>query len=100
MLLRSFQLSFSSLCLLALAIASVNAQQRPYPPEFVRDYVNECTAGRGDAVQEVCRCIIRRVQTKYSFETFQRINRQIEATGQIPVELAKIINACQAKPKT
>jgi hypothetical protein len=97
---HSFRLYFTSLCLLALSITSATAQQRPYPPEVVRSYIASCTANRGSEVETICACTIRKIQAKYTFEEFKRINSQIETTGKIPPGLVEILNTCQANPNS
>lgn len=63
-------------------------------------YIDSCTAGRGSAVQAVCKCTIRKLQGKYTYEKFKIINKQIEATGKIPSDIVENIAACQANPNS
>lgn len=98
MLLRSFL--FTSLCSLTFLSTSINAQKSFYPPEFIKSYVDRCTASRGLAVQAVCECIIRKIQDKYTYEEFETINNQIEATGKIPSNIVEDITTCQANPNS
>lgn len=98
MVLRSFVLRLTGLCLLALPITNVSAQPQRYPPEIVRNYISSCTAGRGPEVEAICACTIRRIQTTYSLEEFKKINSQIQVTGKIPPGIIVILNACQDDP--
>ncbi|HEY9725624.1 MAG TPA: hypothetical protein V6D50_04160 [Chroococcales cyanobacterium] len=99
---HSFWTYFSSLCLVFLAIASTNAQQKPstYPPDVVRSYITSCTAGRGPAVQAICACTIRKIQTKYSLEAFKKINNDIAAGRPIPRDILEMLQSCQVNPNS
>ncbi|MDJ0898301.1 MAG: hypothetical protein QNJ55_05770 [Xenococcus sp. MO_188.B8] len=98
MMLRYFLRCFVSLFLLGILSPSATAQT-DYLPEEVENYVRECTGDRGLSVEAVCRCVVRKAQSKYpSFEEFQMINQDIEATGTIPPPLRQIIDECETDP--
>lgn len=82
-----------------LSTSSV-AQNNPYPQEFVKRYIDGCTADRGPAVQAVCECTIRKIQSKYKYEEFKKINIKIEEAGKIPPDIVEDITTCQANPSS
>lgn len=94
MLPRLFLLT--SLCWLTFSSTSVDAQDSSYPTEFVKSYINRCTAGRGLVVHTVCECIIKKIQNRYTYDEFKIINSRIEKTEEIPPDIVENITSCQA----
>ncbi|MBW4665419.1 MAG: hypothetical protein KME01_14670 [Chroococcus sp. CMT-3BRIN-NPC107] len=90
--------SIFSSCLLILSSTSINAQTKTsYPPEFRENYIETCTNGRGDKrIEAMCRCTLREIEKKYTIDEFRKINRETEETGQVPPELIKLFDSCQA----
>ena len=102
MMLRSVLLFFASLLLLSIFSLSIfsssTTSQENYPPEYVEDYVKECTGDQDLSIEAVCRCVVRKSQSEYSLEDFKKINQESEATGEIPKKLLQIIDDCTQDP--
>ena len=103
MMLKSILLFLASLLLLSFLslsmFSSSTVSQTNYPPEYIEEYVVECTGDQNLLVESVCRCVIRKAQDKYDLATFKNINQNIEEGKiEIPEQLLKIINDCQADP--
>lgn len=99
MLPRFIGLGVLSLALPLLTFKNVQAQSVPeedsaYPDEYVEQYISDCASGQSEEVEAVCRCVIREVQDRFSFEEFQNMNQQIEETGEISSDLQIIIDVC------
>jgi hypothetical protein len=86
--------------LLLTATAFVANAQTAYPKSVVAQYIEDCTAGRGDQARAVCTCIIKGIQSRYTYEEFQILNSQIRQTGSVPASLNKIIKTCKANPSS
>lgn len=86
--------------LLTLSSFAVNAQTRDYPDKFKESYVDQCSAGRGEAVRSVCRCIIKKIEGRYSYEEFKKIDEQIQIIEEIPPYIVEQIYVCQTNPNS
>ncbi|MBW4693306.1 MAG: hypothetical protein KME27_16260 [Lyngbya sp. HA4199-MV5] len=94
-----FPISFITALFLATTTLAANAQAS-YPKKVVAQYVEDCTAGRGNQARVVCTCIINGIQAKYTYEEFQILNSQISQIGKVPARLNNIIKACKANPNS
>ena len=94
---RSHWLFFPSFLLFSIFSPSIISQAN-YPPEYVENYIRECTGDRGLVVESVCRCVIKTVQEEFIFEEFEEINQEIETTGEFDSRLLEIIDSCQTDP--
>lgn len=95
--MRLLQMPLIGLLLLTSTAAIANAQGS-YPKDVVAQYIEDCTAGRGDQALAICTCIIKGLQAKYTFQEFKALNSQIVKTGKAPVGLSNIIKKCKANP--
>lgn len=80
-----------------LSSTSIKAQTiTRYPDEFRKNYIETCTNGSRDKIEAMCECTLREIEKKYTIDEFRKINSETEKTGQVPPELIKLFDSCQA----
>lgn len=73
--------------------ASVSARNE-YPDEVVEEFIKSCEAAGSD--KRFCRCVLDKVQGKYTFEEFSVIESKINA-GQTPDEFVEFTGKARAE---
>jgi hypothetical protein len=90
----------SLLCASAVALLSpiqtfaAEPAQNVYPSEPVKTFMKGCQYKNPKAF---CTCTMKSIQTKYTFEEFKQVDREIRETRKVPNELQKIITSCKKK---
>jgi hypothetical protein len=64
-----------------------------YPQDARRAFLQACEAEPG-ATRAACACALERIEARYSFEAFRRIDRAAARGERTPAELTRIARAC------
>jgi hypothetical protein len=64
-----------------------------YPQDARRAFLQACEAEPG-ATRAACACALERIESRYSFEAFRRIDRAAARGERTPAELTRIARAC------
>lgn len=81
---------------LALAVAACTGGAG-YPEEARARFMQSCRIGGG--TQEQCRCVLDKVQQRYTYEEFQALERDIAGSDRPPSEYVQLAQSCAAQPQ-
>jgi hypothetical protein len=73
--------------------AGGGAKGEPYPQEARRTFLQACDAQEG-ASRAACECALERIEERYSFEEFRRIDAAAARGQQPPREVTRIAENC------
>jgi hypothetical protein len=81
------------LALTALAPAGAAAPSGlSYPSSVKTAFVKGCVEGGGS--RAACKCVIRKIERRYSLRQFLRIIDRVNDTGRFPSAINRMINSC------
>jgi len=76
----------------ALACAACSGRTADvYPPDVVRNFMNECTA-RGN--ERACRCALQALEQRFDIEQFRGFEARMRR-GEVPKEVVDAADACR-----
>jgi hypothetical protein len=75
-------------------LVPAEAKTNAYPAEVVQNFMQECTEKSGK--QQVCACVLDRIQDEYDLEQFSKLEQKYRSTGKIPKEVKKFMFGCVA----
>ncbi len=95
----------TSLIVTALFTTSIIAPksvwaQNDYPEEIKTSFVDNCTQSglsQGATIEQIepiCTCLINGIETEYTYQEFQAIEKQLQAGEQPPTKLVEIMSNC------
>jgi hypothetical protein len=81
---------------LALAALAPGATSSPsglrYPSSVKSSFVKGCVNGGGS--KAACKCVLRKMERRYSYKQFRRIIRRADDTGEFPPAVDRMIESC------
>ena len=82
----------AALALAAVAPAGAAPTGLRYPSSVKSEFVKGCVKGGG--TRAACKCIIRKIERRYSYRQFIRIINRVNETGEFPAAINRMINSC------
>lgn len=83
----------AALALAALAPgASSSASGLRYPSSVKSAFVKGCVEGGGS--RAACKCVLRKMERRYSYRQFRRIVRRADETGEFPPAVDRMVESC------
>jgi hypothetical protein len=66
-----------------------------YPTSVERAFIKGCVQGGGS--RAACKCVIRKIERRYSLRRFLQIVTRVNETGDFPSAIDRMINSCAAR---
>src|SRR5215208_3915087 len=63
-----------------------------YPSSVKAEFVRGCVKGGGS--KAACKCVIRKMERRYSYRQFLRIIKRADETGEFPSAVDRMIESC------
>ncbi|GEM_PF-1792470 len=81
-------------------LQAYNPQDPPpnsYPAASVKNFIDACAAGNPQKIA-VCTCGIKKIQGKYSFEAFVKLDDAAKRGEKLPTDIVDMLKGCAVKP--
>jgi hypothetical protein len=79
--------------LTALApVANASLEGYAYPRDVRNAFIRGCVEGGG--ARASCRCVIRKIERRYTLRQFLKIAKRAERTGRFPTPINRMIESC------
>lgn len=87
----------SVLCASAVALSPIQTlaaepAKNVYPADSVKTFMKGCEYKNPKVF---CTCTMKSIQTKYTFEEFKKVDKEIRETRKVPNELQTVIASCK-----
>ena len=83
----------AALAIAALApAAGASPTGLAYPTSVKAEFVRGCVKGGGS--RAACKCVIRKMERRYSYRQFVRIMKSADETGEFPSAVDQMIESC------
>ena len=63
-----------------------------YPSAVRNAFVKGCVEGGGSPT--ACRCVIRKIERRYTLKQFERIVRRVNRGGEFPTPIRRFVESC------
>ena len=73
-------------------VASTSPDGFAYPRDVRNAFVKGCVDGGGSRAS--CKCVIKKIERRYTLRQFLRIAKRAERTGRFPSPINRMIESC------
>src|SRR3954454_24709034 len=73
-------------------VANAGATTHRYPNTVRNAFVKGCVQGGGSHTQ--CKCVIRKIERRYTLKQFERIVRRVSRGGEFPTPVTRFVESC------
>ena len=86
---------FGAILFASFILTSCGTKKNDYPANVTQNFMNSCqTTSGGD--QNLCSCLLEKIQEKYTFEEFTAIEVKMQ-TGKTPSEFLDFVGKAKAE---